>query len=106
MTFIIKKNDTAPSLQRTLTDSDGAIDLTGATVRFHMAATVGGTAKVDAEATIVTAASGIVKYDWASGDTDTTGSYYGEFEITYSDGSSETVPNPGFITINITADLA
>jgi hypothetical protein len=35
--FTIKQNDTKPDLQRTLKNADGtAIDLTGASVKFHM----------------------------------------------------------------------
>ena len=60
---------------------------------------------VDAAATIVTAAAGLVRYSWNSGDTDTAGSYQAEFEMTYGDGSIETFPNSSNIQIDIMADL-
>lgn len=107
MTFYIKQDDTSPELQATLKDADGtAIDLTGATVRFHMRQSGSTTAKVDAAATVVTAASGIVKYTWSAADTDTEGRFEGEFEVTYADGSIETVPNTGYIPIRIRGDIA
>jgi len=107
MTFYVKQNDTAPSLRATLKDgSNTVIDLTGASVRFHMR-TVGGTsAKVDAAATVISpATSGIVQYNWVAADTDTIGSYQGEFEVTYSDSAIETFPNNGYIRVEIIDDI-
>ena len=51
MAFFIKQNDTSPALKATLKDGlDAAVDLTGASVRFHMRPTGDTTAKVDAAA--------------------------------------------------------
>ena len=106
MTFYVKQNDTSPAMQATLQDADGnAVDLTGATVRFHMRAIGGTTVVVDAAATVVTAASGIVKYEWDAADTDTIGSYQAEFEVTYADSSVETFPNDGYIRVEIIDDI-
>ena len=107
--FYIKQDDTSPSLAATLKDSDGnAVDLTGATVRFHMTErpSEGKTAKVDAAANVDTAASGEVSYDWQSGDTDTVGLYNAEWEVTYSSGKIETFPADGYTVIEVTDDLA
>jgi len=105
-TFYMKQNDTQPRMLATLQDGDGtAINLTGASVRFHMR-TLGGSTVVDAAATIVTAASGLVRYDWVAADTDTVGSYQAEFEVTYSDTTIETFPNSGYIRVEITDDIA
>lgn len=107
MTFYIKQNDTSPSLQATLLDGDGtAVDLTGATVTFHLRPEAGGSAVVDASATVVTAASGIVRYDWIAADTATAGAFHGEFEVTYSDSSVGTFPNDDYIAVEITDDIA
>lgn len=104
--FYIKQNDTSPSLRATLIDGDGdAVNLTGASVRFHMR-DASGTTKVDAVASIITAASGIVQYSWAVGDTDTVGVFAAEFEVTYSDTSVGTFPNNGYITVKIRDDIA
>ena len=105
MAFSIKQNDTSPSLQATLKDADlTAIDLTGATVRFHMKS-VDGTVKVDEVMTVVSEANGIVQYDWVSGDTDTVGTYYVEFEVTYADASVETFPNNGNRVVSVVKEL-
>jgi hypothetical protein len=107
MAFYIKQNDTSPSIRATLKDGDEVpIDLTGATVRFHMRSIGGSSAKVDADATVVLpATAGIVQYDWDNGDTDTVGTYQAEFEVTLAGGAVETFPNNGYITIEIKDDI-
>jgi hypothetical protein len=105
-TFYIKQNDTSPALRAQLKDGDDVpIVLTGASIRFHMR-TLAGAAAVDAAATIVTAANGIVQYNWQAADTATVGSYQAEFEVTYSDTTIETFPNSGYIRVEITDDIA
>ena len=105
MAFSIKQNDTSPSLQATLKDATLApIDLTGATVMLHMKG-VDGTIKVDQEMSITDATAGVVQYDWQSGDTDTAGTYYVEFEATYADDSIETFPNTGSLALVVTKEL-
>lgn len=107
MAFNLKQNDTSPSLQTTLLDGDGLpvniVD--NSAVRFHMRA-AGGTVKIDTDAVVVNAVSGIVRYDWTATDTDTAGTFQAEFEVTYSDGKIETFPNLGYIEIVITDDIA
>lgn len=106
--FNIRQNDTGPTLDRTLTDSEGAtVDITGATIVFNMRDT-NGTVKVNrAVATIVGAGTaGTVRYSWVAADTNTTGLYNGEFEVTFASGRIQTFPNPGAIRIQITDDIA
>ena len=106
MAFIIKQNDTSPAIQATLKDANGsAIDLTGADVVMHMKS-VNGVLKVSEEMTIVDAANGVVKYDWVTGDTDTVGTYYVEFQVTYADLTIETFPNDDKAVILIKPELA
>lgn len=105
MAFSIKQNDTSPSLQATLKDASlSPIDLTGASVQFHMKS-VDGTVKVDAAMDIVTPLSGLVQYDWQAGDTDTVGTYYVEFQVTYADLAVETFPNNGSLSVNVVREL-
>lgn len=105
MAFSIKQNDTSPSLQAALKDAAlTPINLTGATVRLHMKS-VDGTLKIDQLMTVVTPLQGIIQYDWQTGDTDTVGTYYVEFEVTYSDASVETFPNNGNKTISVVREL-
>lgn len=106
MTFRIKRGDTRPALEVICGDEDGnPRDLSNATAQFHME-DQDGNVTIDAAATITNASEGKVAYEWASGDTDTIGLYGGEFEITYSDGKSETFPNYGSIDIEIVEDIA
>lgn len=105
MAFSIKQNDTSPSLQVTLKDSSlTVIDLTGATVRFHMKS-VDGTLKIDAPMTVTNVSGGVCQYNWQAGDTDTVGTYYVEFEVTYADASVETFPNNGSKTVKVVREL-
>lgn len=103
--FQIKTNDTAPPIEATLTAASVAVDLTSATVRFHMVDSANAV-KVDAAATIVTAGDGTVKYSWDAADTDTAGRYRAEWEVTFSDGTIRTFPTPGYTTVVVHGDLA
>ena len=105
-TFNLKRGDTSPSLLYAL--DPASVDLTGATVRFNMRPTTGGVVKVSrAIATVVTeTGTPTIRYDWTAQDTDTSGTYDGEFEVTYAGGAVETFPNTGFIKIVIAKDIA
>lgn len=102
-TFYLKTGDTSPIIQYTLSPT---VDLTGATVVFNMK-DASGTSVVDrgAASAVSPATDGVVQYAWQSADTDTAGSFRGEFEVTYSDATIETFPNYGYITIRISGDL-
>ena len=106
MAFKIKTNDTSPKLTVDLLDASGAaINLLGCTAQFHMKKYGDTSLKINAEADITNAAGGRVEYTWASGDTDSAGTYYGEIEVTYGDLTVETFPNNGYFTIIIQEDL-
>lgn len=105
--FCIRRGDRLPEIQSTLTDTAGAaVNLTGLAVKFHMRPVNGAGAKVDAAATLVTPASGIVKYTWVTADTDTAGSYWAEWEVTFGDGRTQTFPNPNLLSVSISEELA
>lgn len=107
MPFNVKQNDTSPTMLATLQDASGdAVNITGASVRFHMRPIGSSQIKVDAAAVIVTALDGIVRYDWQASDTAVIGSYEAEFEVTFSDASIETFPNDGYIRVKIVSDIA
>lgn len=106
--FYIKRNDRDPSIAYELTPR--SLDLTGATVVFNMK-DASGSVKVNRGAGSVVTATGTptVKYDWAAGDTDTAGTFYGEFEVTFASGAPGSFPNGGpdpFIEIEISEDIA
>lgn len=105
-TFVIKQNDTSPSIEATLTDINGsAVNIASASVRFHMKNMSNNTLTVDQAATIVNAASGIVRYAWQAADTQKPGLYNCEFEVTYSDNSIETFPNDDKIIVSIESEI-
>jgi len=112
-TFTLKRNDTAPSLEATLSDDNGAIDLTGASVMFVMKTAptrACNTPSVSAfslkkAGVVADDAGGVVRYDWEAVDTLTEGNYRGEFEVTFVDGKVWTFPSSGYIPISIQEDL-
>lgn len=88
------KGDTLVSLYAQLMDGSGnAVNLTGQTVVFNMVTTSDGTSKVSAASvTIITAATGEVRYDWAPADVDTADEYWGWFVRT---SGGKTAHHPG-----------
>lgn len=107
MAFFIKQNDTSPFMTATLKDaSDNAVDILGSSVQFHMRAVGSTTVKVDAAAVVTDGENGAVKYEWATGDTDTVGQYQAEFEVTYAGGKIETFPNNSYILVQVVDDIA
>lgn len=106
MTFYIKQNDTAPALDAILARQNGeAVNLTGASVKFMMRLGVA-SPKVNTSATIVNAASGLVRYSFTAANTDTAGVYDAEFEVTYADATVETFPNDGYFKVTVVDDIA
>ena len=99
--FEMVKNDRQPSILATLRYSDGsAVNLTGATVKFHMSKD--GVILINAAAVVVAPATGgVVRYDWTALDTavilgsDGFCRCKGEFEVTFSDATIMTFPTKG-----------
>jgi hypothetical protein len=106
MAFVMKKGDRRPRYRVSLTVGGSPVDLTGATgVRFIMKTSpAAGSATVDAAATVVTAASGIVEYAWGPTDTTTSGIYVIEFEVNWA-GEKQTFPSVGYFDCTIADDL-
>jgi hypothetical protein len=99
MKFDIKRGDTSPALSRVLRDGNGAaINLVGATVVFSMWLR-GAPATINKAAATVGPANGQVVYAWQVGDTAQAGAYFGEFKVTYADGTIETFPNDSNMVI-------
>ena len=104
--FTIKRHDTRPSLTAVLQRDGVAIDLTIATaVKIILKPTTGGGSIITGTCTIVTPASGIIRYDWIAADTALAGTYSCEFQISWPSSGKETVPNTTEKTVDIRADL-
>jgi hypothetical protein len=104
----IKKDDTRPALQRYLRQTVDGVEspialTTAGSILFIMK--LSGANPVSGLCSVVNAASGAVAYKWATGDTASAGMYDAEFEIAWQDGGYETVPNDGYFSIEIVADL-
>lgn len=100
--FFIRSRDRQPYIRAVLTDAAGAIiNLTGATVAFVMVDTSNNSEAVNAAATIIDAAAGVVEYHWASGDTDTNGLYLARWQVVFSSGQTLTVPNNGDLLVQV-----
>ena len=105
--FYIRQNDTSPALMATVADSDGTpVNVTGASVEFHMRLKNAAATTVSAAGEVVDGAAGTIKYQWLTNDTGVVGTYEGEFQITYADTTIETFPNKGYIAIKITEEIA
>jgi hypothetical protein len=104
----IKRNDTK-SRYWALKKNAGkaAIALTLATeVRFLMKPQAGGSGPtVNAKLTIVNVNTGEVRWDPLPGHVAVAGLYDAEFQITWQDGRTETVPSDGYEVVQIRADL-
>ncbi len=113
MAFIIKRNDTRPILTAQLTSSDPLdvdnqipVDLSAATtIKFFMRLAPNvGTLEVSGTASITDAANGKVAYTFTAADTDTSGEYLGEFEVSWGT-DRQTFPSDSYIQITVKDDL-
>ena len=108
-TFTIKQNDMKPDLIAFLKNSDKTpIDLTDADeVVFTMVKNGASTPKINKVAAVLEdAINGEVHYNWQAGDTDTIGTYKGEFEIVWAEGITQTLPQDDYIKVIIKDDIA
>lgn len=106
--LIMKRHDTRPFLDVTLYNTDGnSADLSasGLTVNFTMKDSDTDVVKVDRQsASIIDGEDGTVRYAWDSADTDTSGTYLGEFEVNYPNGDKMTYPASDILAIVILDD--
>lgn len=109
----MKQHDHRPSIQATLSAD---LSPAGTTVNFIMRPTLSGAVKVNAAAVIVgtriiTPVTGDpytvtdVRYDWATGDTDTAGQFQAEWQVTWTGGKKQTFPTETYHSLEILADL-
>jgi hypothetical protein len=107
-TYFVKRGDVgSPTPETFLVDGRGeAVDLTAIQgVRFLVRAFSGGFPKVAADAEVIDADTGQVRYTWAEGDLDTPGVFTAEWEVTYAGGAKQTFPADGWISVEVWRDL-
>jgi len=94
-TFYIKQNDLQPYYYAQVKDAAGdVVAITGATIYCTMKSAAG-TLKINRQTTginISDGTNGKFEYKWQSGDTDSVGKYYIEFEINPASGGKFTIP--------------
>lgn len=105
-TLQMKKDDLEPKFIATLRNADGtAVDLTNATSVSLIVKQQGGPKYFKGSAVFIDRSNGIVSYTWASGNTDTVGSFQMEWEVIWPTNRQETFPNTGYDTLIIGASL-
>jgi hypothetical protein len=105
LTMTVKQHDHLIPLDAVLADQDGPIDLTTATAVKLICKIASGATNFTGTCTLVDAANGEVRYMLTSTDLATINTYKGEFEITWASGRIQTVPNTGYFTLVVEADL-
>lgn len=102
-TIKLKRGDTAPFLRY---DLPAGTDLTDAAVTFTMAERPGAAPVIiDRPARIVDVSPPIIEYVWRPGDTALSGTFRGEFKVTYPDGRWATFPQTGYVVVTIEQSL-
>lgn len=102
----IKQGDRRPVAEVVITRGGVAVDLSAvSTITFKMRLVGSKTLKIDSPAVVTDAANGIVEYRWAVGDTDTPGRYNQEWELIWSDDTTETFPTLPTSIVIIHGDL-
>lgn len=104
---IIQGDMWPPIITPLLRGDDSAINLTDKTVKFNMRGRYDSTPTIDRASVVINnPTSNEVQYNWAAGNTDTAGEFYGQFVVLDGSGNQYcTVPNDGYITITIIEKL-
>lgn len=98
--WYMTQGDTAPRIRGQLTENSDPVDLSDASVEFRM--TKNGTVILEEDATIESASTGMVYYQWSDGDTDdSVGIHEASFIVTWNGGLVQTFPSKGFIVVQI-----
>ena len=103
----IKRGDTRPHFDVALEDLKGRpVNLTGSTITFSMRDASTDVLKVNAATcTILNSHRGECRHSWLSENTDTAGTYEGEFNVVDKDSRSQTFPSDGFVLIHVTESM-
>ena len=109
--FTIKRNDTLPTLTinvKTRGEFNQIIPFNLSAVTactFSMSDDSGGLKISSVSGSVISASAGTIQYAWITEDTDISGKYKGEFELSFADGNKMSIPNLGYIDIEILDDI-
>jgi len=103
--YELKRGDTSPPLQTTLTVNGSPQNLSNADTVTVTMKPLGGGEAVSGTAQVVSASDGVVAYHWNDGDTDSVGLYFAEWVVTYGNGREQSFPNDEFDLLYIKDDL-
>jgi len=101
--FYIKSQDVLPVVRAYLSDSNGGIDLTNASVSFVYQDRQQLNAPITGSTTIISAISGLVEYAWTSGIA--VGTYLGEYRVTFANTKTMTIPNDSMLSFEVIENL-
>ena len=105
-TIYTVKDDLEPNYIATLYNADGSVvDLTNATSVTLIVKQVGGVKYFKTAGAFVDRVNGKVSYTWASGNTDTVGTFQMTWEVIWPTGRPETFPSNGTDTLIVSASL-
>ncbi len=90
--FTIATGD-QPTLRDVISDDDGAVDLSGSSVKFVFQ---GPNVSLEKDATITDASAGKVEYQFADGETDVAGDYIAQWRVTDGTGAVRNFPGLPF----------
>lgn len=103
--FIIKQHDTRPFVYGTLSDANGAIDLSTASSVELFFEQNGTTWNGSATISDQQASPGQFVYEWGPNDTATVGVIKVEVRVTFQDLTRMTVPSQGYLAFLVTNDI-
>lgn len=106
--FWIKKDDTLPIIRVQLTNEDTTpVDLTTVSgVLFNYKIRASGSSVVNRTCSIESAESGIVQYQWVSGDSINAGMYKSEFVTVFNGGRMQTFPQGSYFIFEVVEDIS
>lgn len=89
-----KKNDTSPALTGTCKSNGIPANISGSTLELHLKKPSG--TVLTKTGTLVDGTNGTWSYQWITGDLNEAGSWWGEPQVTYSNGRIQTFPSFSF----------
>lgn len=104
MATIYKQHDTRPILELALQEDGNPLDLTNVTSASLLLSVDGVGLQVSC-GIVAPATGGLLRATLGTIVTGSAVTYQGEVQLTYNDGGIETVPNSGYVELQIEPDL-